>query len=54
MKRLLLIAVFLLGVSPVYATCVDYTDGSAGIAAPTAVLCYKGKCDYTKIKSSLF
>lgn len=49
MKKFLLATVFLLGVSPAYATCEDYTDGSTTSPAPKVTLCYKGKCDETTL-----
>ena len=48
-RQFLLTAALLTLVSPVYATCENYTDGSVSGPAPRAVLCYKGKCDDTTL-----
>jgi hypothetical protein len=49
MKRSLLIAGLLMSVSPAYATCEDYTDGSTTNPAPKVTLCYKGQYDETTL-----
>lgn len=49
-RTLIVVATFALGgISTAIAGCANYTDGSVSAAAPRAIICFKDKCDKTKL-----